>query len=170
MTHLPHLPPFDPSEPPDQAGPTGMSTSVRAAPRPGRWRERWRQVRIHVWLATLSAVAWVAAFLLPRQAIDDLTLICYAVADVGGLAFIVRYRNTEWRSHSWGRHVMAFMVCLEVLFTLALSRRLFGDWPGLHETLLVAAGTFAGIVWWRYALLVGDGRAPWWRRSQPPPP
>lgn len=106
------------------------------------------------------AVGGVLASLIGVEYLDDLTLLAYAVAEVGGAAFLIRYWPTDWRTHPWGRHVMAFMVCMEVIFTLSLSRRLFGDWPGLQEALFLASVTFAGIVWWRYRLLAGGPRPP----------
>lgn len=109
-------------------------------------------------LAVLYAAGGVVAHALPPVWLTDLTMWSYAVAEVGGLAFILRYRRTDWHSHPWGRHVMAFMVCLEVLFTLALSRRILGQWPGLAETGLLASVTFAGIIWWRYWLQAGGDR------------
>lgn len=90
--------------------------------------------------------------------LNDLTLAAYAVAEVGGAAFIVRFWRTDWRLHPWGRHVMAFMICMELIFTLSLSRRAFGTWPGLDEALFLCSVTFAGIVWWRYRLLVQGSR------------
>lgn len=123
-------------------------------PRP-TWR---RDLRVVAVAAPLLVVSLVVAHLL-RPWLQVLTFATYAIADVGGLAFLSRYVRTDWRNHPWGRHVMAFMVCLEVLFTLAVSRRLFGDWPGLAETAFVASGTFAGIVWWRYRLQVLGDRA-----------
>lgn len=121
--------------------------SASAALRRGRWVRR-------ALVGAAYAACGVVAHLF-KQHLADLTLLAYAVAEVGGAAFILRYLRTDWRSHPWGRHVMAFMACMEVLFTLALSRRLFGDWPGLPEILFLASVTFAGIVWWRYRLLVG---------------
>lgn len=109
-------------------------------------------------LTAVYAVGGTLAHLLPPARLADLTLYSYAVAEVGGLAFIWRYARTDWRSHPWGRHVMAFMVCLEVLFTLALSRRIFGQWPGLTETLFLASVTFAVIIWWRFFLQRGGDR------------
>jgi len=102
------------------------------------------------WFGLLSVyvVGGVLAHAL-RPWLSDLTIYTYAAAEVGGLVFIARYARTEWRTHPWGRHVMAFMVCLEVLFTLALSRRIFGAWPGLAEVGFLASATFAAIVWWR---------------------
>lgn len=94
------------------------------------------------------AVGGVLAHLLEPW-LSDLTMWTYATAEVGGALFIAQYVRTEWRTHPWGRHVMAFMVCLEVLFTLALSRRVFGNWPGLEEVAFLASATFAAIVWWR---------------------
>jgi hypothetical protein len=85
-------------------------------------------------------------------------LLAYAVAEIGGFAFIIRYARTDWRDHPWGRHVMSFMVCMQIIFTLALSRRIFGDWPGLVEALFLASVTFAAIVWWRYRLLIAGDR------------
>lgn len=106
------------------------------------------------WAALLVAyvVGGVVAHLLPRAYLMDLTLATYAVAEVGALAFIVRYLRTDWREHPWGRHVMAFMVCLQALFLLTLSRRIFGVWPGLVEVGFLASVTFAGIIWWRFHL------------------
>jgi hypothetical protein len=119
-----------------------------------------RRSRLWKWLALLAAytVGGVFAHLIDARYLSDLTLLAYAVAEVGGAAFLIRYVRTDWRTHPWGRHVMAFMVCMEVIFTLALSRRVFGDWPGLVEALFLGAVTFAGIVWWRYRLLLHGGR------------
>lgn len=107
-------------------------------------------------LAAYAAAGAFAHFAAPQH-LSDLTLLAYAVAEVGGAAFLIRYWPTDWREHPWGRHVMAFMMCMEVIFTLSLSRRLFGDWPGLPEALFLASLTFAGIVWWRLKLLL-DGQ------------
>lgn len=106
------------------------------------------------WAALLAAyaVGGAVAYALPPARLTEFTLYAYAAAEVGGAAFIVRYLRTDWRAHPWGRHVMAFMVCLEFLFTLALSRRVFGQWPGLAEVGLLASVTFAGIIWWRFHL------------------
>lgn len=123
-----------------------------------RGHRRWSWLP---WAATAAgyAVATVLTHCL-HPWLPEMTLATYGVADVGGLAFILRYIHTDWRAHAWGRHVMAFMVCLEIIFTLAVSRRLFGDWLGLEETLFLSSLTFAGIVWWRYALQAqGDRRA-----------
>lgn len=111
-------------------------------------------------LAALYVVGGVFAHLAGPERLADLTLFAYAVAEVGGAAFLIRYVRTDWRSHPWGRHVMAFMVCMEVIFTLSLSRRIFGDWFGLVEALFLASVTFAGIVWWRYHLLVRGNHTP----------
>jgi len=123
-----------------------------------------RKHRRSSWIGPLILMASYIAGLfvahLAKPILPDLTLYAYAVADVGGLAFLLRYVRTDWNSHPWGRHVMAFMLCLEALFTLALSRRIFGDWPGLEEALFLGSCTFAGIVWWRYRLqALGDRRA-----------
>lgn len=118
--------------------------------------------RVPVWLwVVIVAAAYAAAGLLAHLAdpllLSDLTLLSYAIAEIGGGAFLIRYSRTDWRSHPWGRHVMAFMVCIEVIFTLSLSARMFGRWPGLAEAFFLASVTFAGIVWWRYKLLA-DGQ------------
>lgn len=117
-------------------------------------------------IGAVYAVAGLLAHFASPQYLSDLTLLCYAVAEIGGAAFIVRYLRTDWASHPWGRHVMAFMVCMEIIFTLSLSRRVFGTWPGLPEILFLSSLTFAGIVWWRYRLLV-NGATPQ-DRSRPP--
>lgn len=132
-------------------------TAVRA-------RRTWLRV---VALAVVYAVGGYLAHIAGPEYLSDLTLLAYAVAEVGGLAFILRYLRTDWRSHPWGRHVMSFMVCMEVIFTLSLSARIFGVWPGLRETLFLASVTFAGIVWWRYRLLINgpQQRPPTNRRS-----
>lgn len=111
------------------------------------------------WALIVAAylVGGAVAHLIGPRYLDDLTLLSYAVAEVGGFAFLIRYIRTDWRTHPWGRHVMAFMVCMQVIFTIALSRRVFGDWPVLQETLFLASVTFAGIVWWRLKLLI-DGQ------------
>jgi hypothetical protein len=109
-------------------------------------------------LAVAYLVGGIFAHLVGPEYIRDLTLLAYVVAEVGGAAFLIRYWPTDWRTHPWGRHVMAFMICMEVIFTLSLSRRLLGDWPGLPEALFLASLTFAGIVWWRYQLLVTGQR------------
>lgn len=118
--------------------------------------------RTHRWLKPLLLVlayitGGVLAHLAGPQQLADLTLLAYAIAEVGGAAFLIRYWPTDWRTHPWGRHVMTFMVCMEIIFTLSLSRRLFGDWVGLPEALFLASVTFAGIVWWRFKLLI-DGQ------------
>jgi hypothetical protein len=109
-------------------------------------------------LVAAYAVGGVFAHFVGPEHLADLTLLAYAVAEIGGAAFIVRYVRTDWRSHPWGRHVMAFMVCMEWLFTLTLSARVFGIWPGLREVGFLASGTLAWIVWWRYRLLTLGGR------------
>lgn len=129
-----------------------------------------RRHRRSGWLLPLVLLAAYAAGLLVAHLLKphlvELTLYAYAAADAGGVAFLLRYVRTDWRAHPWGRHVMAFMLCLELLFTLALSRRIFGEWPGLEEALFLASGTLAGIVWWRYRLqAAGDARA---RRAAAP--
>lgn len=127
-------------------------TDIIASARP---RRRWPlAARVAVWAAVYVA-GGVFAHLVGPHYLDDLTLLAYAIAEVGGAAFLIRYYPTDWRSHPWGRHVMAFMVCMEVIFTLSLSRRLFGEWPGQIEALFLASVTFAAIVWWRYRLLAG---------------
>lgn len=138
-------------------------TIAVAAPRPPRPPRRapWR--RVAAWVASYAVLGALAHLAEPSY-LSDLTLLAYAVAEVGGAAFLIRYVRTDWRTHPWGRHVMAFMVCMEVIFTLSLSRRLLGDWEGLAEALFLASVTFAGIVWWRYRLLVHGGR------SNPPRP
>jgi hypothetical protein len=104
------------------------------------------------------AVAGGVAHLISARYLEDLTLLSYALAEMGGAAFLIRYVRTDWRTHPWGRHVMAFMVCMEILFTLALSRRIFGYWPGLVEALFLSSASFAAIIWWRYHLLAQGGR------------
>jgi hypothetical protein len=129
-----------------------MSPQFRAS---ARRRDLWVVAAV----TALAAAGLVVGHLL-RPWLSTITIASYGVADVGGLMFLLRYVRTDWRNHPWGRHVMAFMVCLEILFTLALSRRVFGDWPGLPETGFVASWAFAGIVWWRYRLQVrGEHRA-----------
>lgn len=136
-----------------------QSESAAGVARDSRATSRRRGVRIAAVALAAVVVSLVVAHLLRPWAIG-LSLTAYAVADVGGLAFLARYARTDWRAHPWGRHVMAFMLCLELLFTLALSRRVFGDWPGLLEISVVASWVFAGIVWWRYRLQVlGERRA-----------
>lgn len=119
-----------------------------------------RRPDILTWVVT--GFGYVAGFFAAHALqpwLPDLTLAAYAVAFVGGAAFLLRYVRTDWRSHPWGRHVMAFMVLLELLFALAVSRRLLGEWLGLEEALFLASCTFAGVVWWRYHLqAVGDRR------------
>lgn len=117
---------------------------------------RHRTLRV-VAIIVVYAIVGVVAHLAGPQYLSDLTLVSYAVAEVGGLAFLVRYWPTDWRTHPWGRHVMAFMVCMEVIFTISLVRRMFGDLPVLPELLFLASFTFAGIVWWRFKLLI-DGQ------------
>ena len=130
-------------------------TDRRPDPAANRIRHRWLK-------PALVSAAYVGAGLVAHLAgpkyLSDLTLLAYAIAEVGGAAFLIRYWPTDWRTHPWGRHVMAFMVCMEIIFTLSLSRRLLGDWPGLNEALFLASVTFAGIVWWRYRRLVVGGR------------
>jgi len=108
-------------------------------------------------LALLYSLGGLAAYLL-RDYLDDLTLWSYVVADVGGLAFLLRYIRTDWRAHAWGRHVMAFMICLELLFTIAGVMQVAILWPGLREVGFHSSATLAGIVWWRYRLQVTGGR------------
>jgi hypothetical protein len=130
-----------------------VSNTTATRPRMRPW------VRVTLFAAVYAAGGAFAHLIGPAY-LDDLTLLAYAIAEVGGAAFILRYLRTDWRSHPWGRHVMAFMVCMEVIFTLSLSRRLFGDWFGLVEALFLASVTFAGIVWWRYWLLVHGSHTP----------
>lgn len=126
-------------------------------PTRGRARRLLRAGAVVAAYAVLGAFAHLAG----PERLADLTLLAYAIAEVGGAAFLIRYWPTDWRTHPWGRHVMAFMVCMEIIFTLSLSRRLFGDWPGQLEALFLASVTFAGIVWWRYKLLItGQRRDP----------
>jgi len=122
-------------------------------PRGHRASSRGRDLRLAAVAAVLAVVGLAVAHLL-HPWLEAITLAAYVAADVGGLAFLARYVRTDWRAHPWGRHVMAFMVCLELLFTLALSRRVFGAWPGLEETLCLCSVLLAGIVWWRYRLQV----------------
>lgn len=119
--------------------------------------------RPRTWGRILAVVAvyiigGVFVHLIAPEYLADLTLLAYVVAEFGGAAFLVSYWRTDWRAHPWGRHVMAFMLCLESLFTLSLSARVFGIWPGLRETLFLASATLAWIVWWRYRLLIRSGR------------
>lgn len=135
-------------------------TDVTRTSSPGVRRHRAR--RRWPWIAAV-VVAYIAAGAVAhlfQSRLNDLTLIAYAAAEIGGAAFIWRYLRTDWLAHPWGRHVMAFMVCMEIIFTLSLSRRLFGSWPGLDETLFLASVTFAGIVWWRYRLLASSSKPP----------
>lgn len=135
-------------------------TDTTKTPGPARHRRRWSlAVKITAWVVAY-VVLGVFAHLLGPAHLTDAILLSYVIAEVGGAAFLIRYVRTDWRAHPWGRHVMAFMVCMEVLFTLTLSRRLFGAWPGLAETGFLASVTFACIVWWRYRLLVGGRSAP----------
>jgi len=126
----------------------------RPLPEPVRQRDRrpaWRQRLAWAGIAVAYAVGGWAAHLRPEW-LDEATLTTYGISWVAGLAFIARYARTDWRAHPWGRHVMAFMVCLELLFTLALSRRVFGQWPGLPEAGFLVSATFAGVMVWRYVL------------------
>lgn len=101
---------------------------------------------------------------------SDLILLAYAVAFVGGLAFIWRYRRTEWRIHPWGRHVMAMVVVLEGLSALSVSVRFFGRWPGVQIVFLVFSWAYAATMWWRFVLQVRGERqpAPTVRSTDPP--
>lgn len=92
--------------------------------------------------------------------LPDLTLLAYVVAFIGGVAFILAYLRTDWRHHPWGRHVMAFMVTMETVCALSVTRRLFGEYPGRELALFVTSWMFAGIVWWRYVLLRRGQRGP----------
>ncbi len=85
--------------------------------------------------------------------LEDFTLLAYLFAFVGGLFFLVTYARTDWRHHAWGRHVMAFMVIMEIVFVLGATRRIFGEYPGREVALFVASWLFAGVVWWRYFLI-----------------
>lgn len=138
-----------------------MTDTDRATVRAHRPRRVWPRALA---VAAAYVAAGVVAHLIGPDYLGDLTLLAYAVAEVGGAAFLIRYVRTDWRTHPWGRHVMAFMVCMEIIFTLSLSRRIFGDWPGQLEALFLASVTFAGIVWWRYRLLV-QGSQPAGRRD-----
>lgn len=144
----------DPASAPDGGGYPEPPRHVGAQPR--RQRPGWM---VALAMLAVYVVGGVIAHRV-RAALPVATFAAYAVAEVGGLLFILRYMRTDWRQHPWGRHVMAFMVCLESLFTLALSRRVLGDWPGLEEALFLASWTFAGIVWWRWWLQrTGDRQA-----------
>lgn len=90
-----------------------------------------------------------------------------ATALAACITFVTVYATTApWRSTEWGRHMMAFAVCLGLLLGLGLAYRIFGDYPGRQVLLAVVFATFTVLLWQRVYLVIRAQRPP--RRTDRP--
>lgn len=84
----------------------------------------------------------------------DATLVAYAGCFIAGAVFLVAFLQTAWRSHPWGRNVVAVMAMLEVQEGLIFARRLFWDWPGRQVIVALVAWLFFATVTWRAVIQI----------------
>jgi heme/copper-type cytochrome/quinol oxidase subunit 3 len=75
------------------------------------------------------------------------------------LVFVARYARVKWFQTPMGIHMMTFGVVLLLLFSLASSTAIWGEWTNRDVTRLVAYLLINVVMWWRNVLLfVGQHR------------
>jgi hypothetical protein len=88
------------------------------------------------------------------RVLETVTACIWVIAFLGGASFLVCYARFDWRSHPWGRNVMAFIAMIELILGLSLARWFFGDYPGRRIILALAATAYAVVIWHRFSLLI----------------
>lgn len=76
---------------------------------------------------------------------------------LGALAFVIAYAirsHGAWRGNGVGQNIMAFMVVVLIVSSLAVVSIFFGrDWPARELVRGTAWGAVAFVVWWRVVLV-----------------
>lgn len=76
---------------------------------------------------------------------------------LGALVFVVAYSwrtRGAWKDSAVGMNVMAFMVSVLIVATLATIGVFWGtDWPNRNVVRTLAWGLIAACIWWRVAIL-----------------
>jgi hypothetical protein len=71
----------------------------------------------------------------------------YVLAWVAGVVFLAIFLRTQWFRHAWGRHVLAFMLVLEVRLGEPLAVWWIGHpYPGRRYVLAVLGWAFAAVM------------------------
>lgn len=91
----------------------------------------------------------------------DITTALMIAALAACITFVTVYWTTApwWRSE-WGRHTMAFVASLGLLVGLILTYRVFGDYPGRRQLLLVSFAALTLLLWQRVYLVIRAQRPP----------
>jgi hypothetical protein len=88
------------------------------------------------------------------QMLSSLAIIATAL---GALVFVTSYAwltRGNWKHSLMGLHVMAFMIVILTVSSLAVATLFFGtEWPYRDYIRAGAWGMVAGVIWWRVVLL-----------------
>jgi hypothetical protein len=75
------------------------------------------------------------------------------------LVFVARYSRVKWFKTPMGIHMMVFGMVLLLLFSLASSTAIWGEWANRDVARLVSFALINVVMWWRNVLLfVGQHR------------
>jgi len=86
---------------------------------------------------------------------ESVTLAAIVVSLVAVVTFIgINHWRIDWRHNAWGRHVMRFSYTYVALISLALSYRLFGDYPGRKLAIMAFYILLAAVMVERVVLTV----------------
>lgn len=62
---------------------------------------------------------------------DWVSMVALLISYAAVIVFIaINHWRIDWRHNPWGRHVMRFSYTYVALISLALSNRIFGEYPG----------------------------------------
>ena len=81
------------------------------------------------------------------------TSVLIFAAWLSALVFVARYAKVTWFKTPMGIHMMVFGLVLFLLFSLALSTAIWGEWTNRDITRLVAYFLINVVMWWRNILL-----------------
>ena len=89
------------------------------------------------------------------------TTLLVALAFGACVTFVTVYASTApWREREWGRHTMAFVASLGLILGLVLTYRVFGEYWGRRELLLISFAALTVLLWQRVYLVIRAQRPP----------
>ena len=98
----------------------------------------------------------------------DITTALMIAAFGACLTFVTVYWSTApWWRREWGRHTMAFVASLGLLVGLILAGRIWGDYPGRRQLVLISFAALTVLLWQRVYLVIRAQRPP--TKHQDPP-